>query len=419
MLRETSTSHLTEPVKFESKGHATFARAIDYASTVGYEPDEIHAFIRIGNCLADCGIDPSEIIVRLQDLYNLPTQTFRDEINRGLAAIEMSHGNFPGVDRIVKRAPHLSGKLAFNIGLALYKARYGADPANDLALADACVQKYPTIEDYAELATAYHQITGEYPEGYLAKAQKMTEVYGHDFEGDTYHSHLPLGKAYASCGNMEQAIKLYKEMEGKDPDPVWQVESQALLLQNVAKKYMERGRFGEAVTQIDIALRLLEDSLQLDFHWNFIKNCDPSILLALKGQAQAGLGEDPTTTFDQAVKMIPRYHEQTSPLWRMPMFIAIAKAQHAAGKDPIYVYSMALKEINEVPQHPDYNPFYDDAYQLCSYQDLANIQAKTGHIDQARVTLSSIHNMKTDISINQSVAEVMADIAAAEVRGLN
>ena len=117
--------------------------------------------------------------------------------------------------------------------------------------------------------------------------------------------------------------------------------------------------------------------------------------------------------------MIPRYHEQTSPLWRMPMFIAIAKAQHAAGKDPIYVYSMALKEINEVPQHPDYNPFYDDAYQLCSYQDLANIQAKTGHIDQARVTLSSIHNMKTDISINQSVAEVMADIAAAEVRGLN
>ncbi len=424
MLKDVYIPFVTKPIEFESKGHSTFAQAIDAAQHVPHYSTRGDVYIHIGKAQASCGVNPDEVISRLYDQIDQPGEVYRDRVYKGLVDIELMRGNFEAVDTVFSQAPHMTTDLRVILDLAERKARYGLDYSHDLVHAELYVEeggrRYPNVAEQAELAKTIYRVTGVIPKDVFAVAEEDIEAYKntrhHKTHTPDWYNHV--SKAYAICGDFEKAAAFCEKMEGVSP--IEDTKHISETLHFIAQEQLERRMYSEAIDTLTRALNRIDTTVPEPAHLKSYLDDDKSFtsvrLLATQARARGLNGEDPTEIFQKAVKIIPF-------IWggggcSVRAMIDIAKAQHAVGLDASPSFQYALELVHAIRHKSDYDDYYDYIDQFVGYSEVGEAAAETGHIDLAYVSLDRLINVDQTANFKSDEARLLADIAAAEIKSV-
>lgn len=415
----------TERLGLAFQARQDFARALDIAGSITADASRAYPLIHIGRAQVRSGIDPSPSLTGLTQLAEEPGQIYHQIIHEGIAKVHIEAGDFESAQDVLNRAPRLPLERRFYFELARAKAKHGQDPSPELSRVRAEIEDYETqylssgINSYAELAEAHYQATGEYPEGYLSRAEANIEAYGREYPEAI---HLPgwygdISRAYATAGNFERARALVDKIKGYNP--ISEAQTRMRALQHIAQEQVARGLHQDAIANAHLAIQTFEQAEVKQEHLRAHIEHDQTVgvikLLALIAKAQGLSGEDSSETLGTALERVNQIPHNG--YWKMDVLVEIARAQRQIGIDVTPTLARALAELDDMPQAADYDNYYDLAQQVMGYEELAKVQAEFGQIDEARVILSRLENFNADDpDIKGMVAEVLADIAETEAK---
>lgn len=421
---------------FAYQARQDFAWAFEIANDIpepGFAHDKVNAIIDIGIVLARSGLDYSEAIERLSQLANRVDESGKVVIQTGIVEIHREGGKFDEADEVLLKACMSSDSSLERVPdhksyltLARQKARFGQDPRAELEKAYQEIQQREANGtssriQYAELAQAHFELTGEYPEAYLSKAEGDIDEHAGRYPDAV---HVPgwygdIAKAYATCGNFEKGTQMLDKIKGYNP--IHEAEVKIGVLGHMVKELIERGLYQDAVRNARAAIQVIGQAEAqpeyLTHHLRHFQREELVKMYALIGKAHGLSGEDPMSSFTLALEKTEEFPFKGVGVRSL---IEIAKAQESVGINSSVALDLALRDLDEIPEGEDYDNSYHFAAQLKGYEDLICVQLELGKVDEARVTLSRLENLENrenskDIPLS-IVAFALATIAQASAK---
>lgn len=425
---EQESNNLAERLAYSLLARQDFSRALTLCD--GLKKDlSFKPLKEIGKVMARCGLDCTPVIshyarksihafsgqeeidqIESKDVtcgIGFMTRTGDFYVNGDLIEIYIAGGDFWKAEELLSEVSEAQ-MTDLQCKLALAKADHGFDHKPHLSWLlgklDEYEAKYGNLNHQLayKIARVQSQIQGEDPQIVLTRAEKGIRF--------SVWNLGELAQTYASCGYFDRALFLLEQMEeGKSEH---KFEYLVINWDYVCREQIKRGRYLEALKSIETGLGAI-DKMPDDHRKRHAEVYKAADFYILKGQAEAHLGQDSTSSFQMAQEKV---QEEVNNEWKAETYMNLAKAKREIRQDPTPDLDHALWILENSVIREEFRG-WDHAAQMIGFYDLVQLEAELGYPERAKNVLKRLEDWREKAeNMNDWVAECLASIAETEMK---
>lgn len=212
-------------------------------------------------------------------------------------------------------------------------------------------------------------------------------------------------RACANCGKFQEAKKVLNSYTKE------QQKTETGMFFYIAQEEYKREHYSEALTTSEKGLELLEIP-EVENVLRDGRMLTKIKLLVLAGKAKVRLGRQNVVEFGQAEQIL---EEISKPNLRVEAYMEITKAIHDSGQDATEYFDKTRNAIGKMPHKPSYMDL-DFIEQMMTYEDLLELESKSGYEKSVQQTIEAIKNHPRRDELYESISIALAYLGAFKMK---